>query len=45
MTSGDLYFMLEKFPKRGAVCRLHISSYRSVRNLSNGLMQIRRFHG
>jgi len=27
------------------VCRLHTSSYRSVRNLSNGLMQIRRFHG
>jgi hypothetical protein len=26
------------------VCRLHTSSYRSVRNLSNGLMQIRRFH-
>jgi hypothetical protein len=43
--SGDLYFMLEKFPKLGAVCRLHTSSYRSVRNLSNGLMQIRRFHG
>lgn len=42
--SGDLYFMLEKFPKLGAVCRLHTSSYRSVRNLSNGLMQIRRFH-
>jgi hypothetical protein len=37
--------MLEKFPKLGAVCRLHTSSYRSVRNLSNGLMQIRRFHG
>ncbi len=43
--SGDLYFMLERFPKLGAVCRLHTSSYRSVRNLSNGLMQIRRFHG
>jgi hypothetical protein len=43
--SGDLYFMLENFPKLGAVCRLHTSSYRSVRNLSNGLMQIRRFHG
>src|SRR6266850_1743229 len=42
--SGDLYFMLEKFPKLGAVCRLHTSSYRSVRNLSNGLMQISRFN-
>jgi hypothetical protein len=43
--SGDLYFILEKFPTLGAVCRLHTSSYRSVRNLSNGLMQIRRFNG
>lgn len=40
--SGDLYFILEKFPTVGAVCRLHTSSYRSIRNLSNGLMQIRR---
>ncbi len=37
--------MLEKFPTLGAVCRIHTSSYRSVRNLSNGLMQIRRFNG
>ena len=43
--SGDLYFILEKFPTLGAVCRLHTSSYRSIRNLSNGLTQIRRFHG
>jgi Recombination directionality factor-like len=43
--SGDLYFILEKFPTLGAVCRLHTSSYRSIRNLSNGLMQIRRFNG
>ena len=42
--SGDLYFILEKFPTLGAVCRIHTSSYRSVRNLSNGLMQIRRFN-
>jgi hypothetical protein len=37
--------MLEKFPTLGAVCRLHTSSYRSIRNLSNGLTQIRRFNG
>jgi hypothetical protein len=43
--SGDLHFILEKFPRLGAVCRLHTSSYRSVRNLSNGLMQVRRFNG
>ena len=43
--SGDLYFMLEKFPRLGAICRVHTSSYRSIRNLSNGLMQIRRLNG
>ncbi|HEV2221516.1 MAG TPA: hypothetical protein VGR84_00790 [Candidatus Acidoferrales bacterium] len=43
--SGDLYFILEKFPTFGAICRLHTSSYRSIRNLSNGLMQIRRLSG
>ena len=43
--SGDLYFILEKFPMFGAICRLHTSSYRSIRNLSNGLMQIRRLNG
>jgi hypothetical protein len=43
--SADLYFILEKFPMFGAICRLHTSSYRSVRNLSNGLMQIRRLNG
>ncbi|MFI5091991.1 MAG: hypothetical protein ACHQIK_00975 [Candidatus Acidiferrales bacterium] len=43
--SGDLHFILEKFPMFGAICRLHTSSYRSVRNLSNGLMQIRRLNG
>jgi hypothetical protein len=42
--SGDLYFILEKFPRLGATCRLHTSSYRSVRNLSNGLTQIRRLN-
>jgi hypothetical protein len=43
--SDDLYFILEKFPTFGAICRLHTSSYRSIRNLSNGLMQIRRLNG
>ena len=43
--SGDLYFILEKFPTFGAICRLHTSSYRSIRNLSNALMQIRRLNG
>jgi len=43
--SGDLYFLLEKYPVLGSICRLHTSSYRSIRNLSNGLMQIRRLNG
>lgn len=43
--SADLCFILEKFPTFGAICRLHTSSYRSIRNLSNGLMQIRRLNG
>jgi len=43
--SGDLYFILERFPTLGAICRLHTSSYRSIRNLSNGLIQIRRLNG
>jgi Recombination directionality factor-like len=33
------------FPRLGAVCRLRTSSYRSIRNLSNGLKQIRRLNG
>lgn len=37
--------MLERFPRLGAICRLHTSSYRSIRNLSNGLMQVRRLNG
>jgi Recombination directionality factor-like len=43
--SGDLYFILEKFPTFGSVCRLHTSSYRSIRNLSNALMRIRGLNG
>jgi hypothetical protein len=43
--SGDLYFILDKFPMLGAVCRLHTTSYRSIRNVSNGIMQIRTITG
>jgi hypothetical protein len=43
--SADLYFLLEKFPVQGSVCRLHTSSWRSVRNLSSGLERIRRING
>src|SRR5258708_3918562 len=43
--SRDLYVILEKFPRLGAGCSLHRSSYRSIRNLPNGLMHIRRLNG
>jgi hypothetical protein len=43
--SGDLYFMLAHFPQLGAVCRLHTSSYRSVRQLYSGLREIQTFTG
>jgi len=34
-----------RFASLGAIYRLHTSSYRSVRNISNGHMQIRRLNG
>jgi len=43
--SGDLYFILEKFPTFGGVCRIHTTSYRSIRNIANGLQQIRSLLG
>jgi hypothetical protein len=38
--SGDLYFILEKFPSLGAICRLHTSSKTSVPNLSSAVEQL-----
>jgi hypothetical protein len=43
--SGDLYFILDKFPMLGAICRIHTKSYRSIRNLSNALSQIQGITG
>ena len=43
--SGDLYFILEKYPSFGGVCRIHTTSYRSIRNIANGLQQIRSLLG
>lgn len=43
--SGDLYFILEKFPEFGGAWRIHTTSYRSVANISNGLQQIRSILG
>ena len=38
--SADLYFILEKFPSLGAICRLHTGSKTSVPNLSNAVAQL-----
>jgi hypothetical protein len=38
--SADLYFQLDKFPMLGAVCRLHTTSYQSIRQISSGLQQV-----
>lgn len=43
--SGDLYFVLADFPRLGSVCRLHTTSYRSVRQLYSSLEQIRTVTG
>ncbi len=34
--SADLYFILEKFPSLGAICRLHTGSKTSVSGGTNG---------
>src|SRR5229473_2807791 len=43
--SADVYFILEKFPSLGAICRLHTGSKTSVPNLSNAVAQLHRWNG
>jgi Recombination directionality factor-like len=43
--SADLYFILEKFPSLGAICRLHTGSKTSVPNLSNAVAQLHGWNG
>jgi hypothetical protein len=43
--SGDLYFILADFPRLGSVCRLHTTSYRSIRQIHSALEQIRTVTG
>jgi hypothetical protein len=43
--SGDLYFVLAEFPRLGSVCRVHTTSYRSVRQIYSALEQIRTVTG
>ncbi len=43
--SADLYFILDKFPSLGAICRLHTGSKTSVPNLSNAVAQLHSWNG
>jgi hypothetical protein len=43
--SGDLYFILEKFPSLGTICRLHTGGKTSVPNLSNAVAQLHSWNG
>ena len=38
--SADLYFMLQDFPELGTICRIHTSSYQSIRQLWSGLQDL-----
>jgi hypothetical protein len=43
--SGDLRFVLADFPRLGSVCRIHTSSYRSIRQIHSALEEIQTFIG
>jgi hypothetical protein len=42
---GDLRFVLADFPRPGSVCRIHTSSYRSIRQIHSALQEIQTFTG
>jgi hypothetical protein len=43
--SGDLYFMLADYPALGTICRLHTSSYQSIREIRSALEDLRTVTG
>ena len=43
--SGDLYFLLADFPTLGTICKLHTSSYQSIREIYAALEDIRNATG
>ena len=43
--SGDMRFVLADFPRLGSVCRIHTSSYRSIRQIHSALQEIQTFTG
>ena len=43
--SGDLYFMMADYPTLGTVCRIHTSSYQSIRQISSALRDLQAVTG
>jgi hypothetical protein len=43
--SGDLRFVLADFPRLGSICRIHTTSYRSIRQIHSALQEIQSFTG
>jgi hypothetical protein len=43
--SGDLRFVMADFPRLGSVCRIHTSSYRSIRQIHSALQEIQTLTG
>jgi len=43
--SGDLYFLLADYPTLGTICKLHTSSYQSIREIYAALETIRNVTG
>lgn len=43
--SGDLRFVLADFPRLGSICRIHTTSYRSIRQIHSALEEIQTFTG
>ena len=41
--SGDLYFLLADYPTLGTICKLHTSSYQSIREIYAALEDIRNY--
>ena len=43
--SGDLYFILSDFPTLGTICRIHTSSYQSIRQIHSALIDLQSVTG
>ncbi len=43
--SADLYFMLGDYPSLGTICRIHTSSYQSIRQIHSALLDLQAVTG